>query len=92
MSERMDSTTAPAQELVEHSTRISAAALSTRLQATEAELAQLRVVAVRAAQHAQAIDDDHADGIVATFEALLDAVRAMPEGLYRRLLRGLPWG
>lgn len=48
MSETMNSATAPAQEVVEHNTRISAAALSARLHAVEAELEALVPVVVKA--------------------------------------------
>ena len=92
MIETMNSATAPAQEVVEHNTRISAAALSARLHAVEAELDALLPVVVKALQHYQAVQDDHADGIVLTFEALMRVVGDLPPMQRERLLRGQSWG
>ena len=90
MSE-MDSTTAPAQELVEHNTRISAVALSARLKAAEADLEALRELGRAAVvwideQDREAAGLSTVDAVIHATDELDRLIRALPLALRLRLL------
>lgn len=86
MTDRMDSSTAPAQELVEHGTRVSAAALSARLKAVEADLEALLPLAQAAVRWVEAQDEGHTDGAIWATDELDRLIRALPPELRRRLM------